>query len=38
MHWQIMIAWIEASDVKFSGIIEILEACGSLLYCSCEAD
>ena len=37
-HWQVMIAWIETSDVKFPGIIEIFEACGSLIYCSCEAD
>ena len=35
---QVMIAWIETSDVKFPGIIEIFEACGSLSYCSCEAD
>ena len=33
-----MIAWIETSDVKFLGIIEIFEACGNLIYCSCEAD
>ena len=29
-----MIAWIETSDVKVPGTIEILEACGSLIYCS----
>ena len=34
-----MITWIETSDVKlkFLGIIEIFEVCGSLIYCSCEA-
>ena len=34
-----MITWIEKSDVKlkFLGIIEIFEVCGSLIYCSCEA-
>ena len=37
-HWQVMIAWNEASDVKFPGIIEIFEACDRLIYCSCEAD
>ena len=37
-HWQVMIAWIETSDVKFLGIIAIFEACGSLIYCSCKAD
>ena len=37
-HWQVMIEWIETSDVKSRGIIEIFEACGSLIYCSCEAD
>ena len=25
-HWQVMIAWIETSDVKFPWIIEIFEA------------
>ena len=40
MPWQVMITWIEASDVKlkFLEIIEIFEACGSLIYCNCEAD
>ena len=33
-----MIVWIETSDVKFTAIIEIFEACGSLIYCSWEAD
>ena len=40
-HWQVMIGCTETSDVKFTGIIEIFlifEACGSLIYCSCEAD
>ena len=32
VHWQVMIAWIETSDVKFLGIIEIFEAGGSLIY------
>ena len=26
MHWQVMMAWIKTSDVKFLGIIEIFEA------------
>ena len=40
MLWQVTIAWIQASDVKlkFFEIVEIFEACGSLIYCSCEAD
>ena len=40
MPWQVMIAWTETSDVKlkFLGIIEIFEAWGSLIYCSCGAD
>ena len=38
MPWQVMIPWIETPDVKFPGIIETFEACGSLIYCSCEAD
>ena len=41
MHWQVMIACIETSDVKFTGIIEIFEflkLVASLIYCSCEAD
>ena len=35
-----MIAWIKASDLKlkFLEIIESFETCGSLIYCSCEAD
>ena len=35
-----MIAWIKTSDLKlkFLEIIEIFETCGSLIYCSCEAD
>ena len=40
MPWQVMIAWTETSDVKlkFLEIIEIFEACGSLIYRSCGAD
>ena len=40
MLWQVTIAWIQASDVKlkFFEIVEIFEACGSLIYCSSEAD
>ena len=39
MYWQVMIARIETSGVKlkFLEIIEIFEAFGSLIYCSCEA-
>ena len=37
-HWQVMIAWIETSDVKFPGIIEIFEDCGSLIYCIWKED
>ena len=33
-----MIAWTETSYVKVPEIIEIFEACGSLMYCSGEAD
>ena len=38
--WQVTIAWIETSVAKlnFLEIIEIFEACGNLIYCSCEAD
>ena len=40
MSWQVTIAWIETSDVKlkFHEVIEIFEACCSLIYCSYEAD
>ena len=37
-HWQVMMAWIETSDVKFPGVIEMFEACGSLIYCSRKVD
>ena len=38
MHRPVTILWSETPDVKFLGIIEIFEACGCLIYCSCEAD
>ena len=38
MHWQVMIACIEISDIKFLGIIDIFETFDNLIYCSCEAD
>ena len=39
MPQKVTIAWIEAADVKlkFLEIIEIFEACGNPIYCSCEA-
>ena len=37
-HWQIMIPWTKTSDVHFPGIVEIFQACNSLIYCICEAD
>ena len=40
MPWQVTISWIETSDVKlkFLEIIDFFEACGNLMYCSCETD
>ena len=37
--WQVTIAWIETYvKFKFNEIIKIFVDCGSLIYCSCEAD
>ena len=35
MRWQVTIVWTETSDVKLK-FLEIFEACGNLIYCSCE--
>ena len=38
MHRQVTMAWFERLYVKFLEIIEILEACGNLIYGSWEVD